>query len=71
MARGDKDALDQLKNSLNNKKTEYEQRLKAAADQAGQQIRQQGQQAIQDAVQGRPPTIPSLPSTGGLKIPGR
>jgi multidrug efflux pump subunit AcrA (membrane-fusion protein) len=77
MARGDKEGLDQLKNSLNNKKNEYEQKLKGAADQAVQQVKddvkQQGQQAVQDVLQGKTPTIkaPSLPSGGGLKLPGR
>ncbi|MDR0475776.1 MAG: hypothetical protein LBH43_19165 [Treponema sp.] len=73
MARGDKDALDQVKNSLNSKKTEYEQKLKAAADQAAQQVKdevkQQGQQALQDVLQGKQPSL-NLPSTGGLKLPG-
>jgi hypothetical protein len=75
MARGDKDVLEQLKNFLNSKKAEYKQRLKAAADQAVQQVKdyvkQQGQQAMQDALQGKQPSIhlPSLPSTRGLKLP--
>ncbi|GHV95048.1 hypothetical protein AGMMS50293_13680 [Spirochaetia bacterium] len=78
VARGDKAAMDQLKNTLTNKKTEFEQKLKAAADQAVQQAKdeaqRQGQQAIQDALQGKQPTIqaPSVPSLpGGIKLPGR
>ena len=80
VARGDKAAVDQLKNTLNNKKAEFENRLKAAADQAVQQVKdeakQQSQQAIQDALQGKPPSLqapslPGLPGGGGLKLPGR
>ncbi|GHV71766.1 hypothetical protein AGMMS49928_25140 [Spirochaetia bacterium] len=74
-ARGDKAAVDQLKNTLANKKTEFEQKLKTAADQAVQQAKdeavKQGQEALQDVLQGKQPSIkpPSLP--GGLKLPGR
>ena len=76
-ARGDKAAVDQLKNALDNKKAEFEQRAKAAAEQAVQQVtddmKQQGQQAIQDIMQGKQPTleVPALPSIPGLKLPGR
>jgi uncharacterized protein (TIGR03545 family) len=78
-ARGDKTAVDGLKNSLNNKKTEFERRLNAAVDQAKEEAKQQGQQAIQDALQGKQPSpqtpslpgLPSLPGGGGLKLPGR
>jgi hypothetical protein len=73
-ARGDKAAVDQLKNTLSNKRAEFENRLKAAADQAKDEAKQQGQQAVQDALQGKPPQAPSLPALpggGGLKIPGR
>jgi len=61
-AKGDKSAVDQLKNSL-------DQKIKALEDQA----KKQGQQAVQDALQGKQPSIqvPSLPSGGGLKLPGR
>jgi len=55
-AKGDKSAVDQLKNAL-------DQKIKALEDQA----KKQGQQAVQDALQGKQP---SLPSTGGLKLPG-
>jgi uncharacterized protein (TIGR03545 family) len=72
-ARGDKAAVDQLKNSLNNKKAEFENRLKAAADQVKDEAKQQGQQALQDALQGKTPSLqaPGLPGGGGLKLPGR
>jgi uncharacterized protein (TIGR03545 family) len=77
-ARGDKAAADDLRNSLNRKKTEFEQRVKTAADQAVQQAKdeaaRQAEQAARDALQGKPPTIqpPSAPSLpGGIKLPGR
>ena len=77
LARGDKAAVDQLKNSLNAKKDEFEQKIKGAAEQAVQQVKEevkeQGQQAVQDIKEGKTPTIqtPTLPSTGGIKLPGR
>ncbi|MDR0301180.1 MAG: hypothetical protein LBI04_02580 [Treponema sp.] len=72
-AKGDRAAIDQLKTSLTNKQKEFEQKLKGIADEAAQQVKEQGQQAVQDVLQGNKPTIqaPSLPSTGGLKLPGR
>jgi uncharacterized protein (TIGR03545 family) len=73
-ARGDRAAVDQLKNTLNNKRAEFENRLKAAADQVKDEAKQQGKQAIQDALQGKPPQAPSLPGLpggGGLRLPGR
>jgi len=66
-ARGDKEAADLLKNSLTNKKNEFEQRLRAAADEAVQQVRddtsQQAGQAVQDILQGNQPTfeVPTIP----------
>jgi len=71
-ARGDKESADMLKNSLTNKKNEFEQRLRAAANEAVQQVRddttQQAGQAVQDILQGNQPTfeVPSLP-----RLPGR
>jgi uncharacterized protein (TIGR03545 family) len=81
-ARGDKAALDQLKGTLDNKKNEFEQKIRAAAseavDQAKQEAQRQAEQAIQDALQGKTPSpqapsVPSLPSLpgGGLRLPGR
>jgi uncharacterized protein (TIGR03545 family) len=81
IARGDKAAVDTLRNSLNNKKNEFEQRVKNMASEAAQQLKdeasQQGQKAAQDLMQGnqpslQTPSLPSLPSSGGgLKLPGR
>jgi uncharacterized protein (TIGR03545 family) len=81
IARGDKAAVDTLRSSLNNKKNEFEQRIKNMANEAVQQVKdeaaQQGQQAAQDILQGnqpslQSPSLPSLPSSGGgIKIPGR
>jgi uncharacterized protein YjbJ (UPF0337 family) len=78
IARGDKSAVDQLKNSLENKKNEFERKIRDAAgeavDQAKQEAQRQAEQAVQDALRGKTPTLqtPSLPSLpGGLKLPGR
>jgi uncharacterized protein (TIGR03545 family) len=77
-ARGDKAALDQLKNTLDSKKNEFEQKVRAAAteavDQAKEEARRQAEQAVQDALQGKtptfqPPSVPSLPE--GVRLPGR
>ncbi|MDR1899790.1 MAG: hypothetical protein LBQ55_07275 [Treponema sp.] len=77
IARGDKSAVDQLKNSLENKKNEFEQRIRNAAgeavDQAKQEAQRQADQAVQDVLQGKTPSLqtPSLPGLPGLKLPGR
>ena len=69
-ARGDKAALDQVKNSLTNKKNEFEQKIRGAADEAVQQAKEeatrQAEQAAKDALKGQTPSLPSLPS-GGIK----
>jgi len=72
-AKGDRSAVDQLKNQLTNKQKEFEQKIKAIEDELKEEAKKQGQQAVQDVLQGKQPTIqaPSLPSTGGLKLPGR
>ena len=77
-AQGNKAAADHLKNTLSSKRAEFENRLKAAADQAVQEAKNEAQrqasQAIQDALQGKPPSAPGrpgLPGGGGLNIPGR
>jgi hypothetical protein len=81
IARGDMAAVDTLRSSLNNKKNEFEQRVKNMANEAVQQAKdeatQQGQQAAQDLIQGnqpnlQTPTLPSLPSSGGggIRLPG-
>ena len=69
-ARGDKSAVDDLKNTLDKKKTELETKIKSAAqdavkqaaDEAKQQVQQQTQQAAQDVLQGKTPsvTVPSI-----------
>jgi uncharacterized protein (TIGR03545 family) len=79
IARGDQAAVDTLRNSLTNKRNEFEQRIKNMANEAVQQAKdeatQQGQQAVKDVLQGNQPTLkaPALPSLpgGGLKLPGR
>jgi uncharacterized protein (TIGR03545 family) len=68
--RRDQGAADELKNTLENKRNELEARIRtaaeAAATQAVDEARQQGQQAIQDVLQGRPPTTPALPALPAL-----
>jgi hypothetical protein len=65
-ARGDKGAMDGLKTTLNKKKTELENKVKSAAEDAAKEAidsaKQQGQQAVQDALQGKPPSAPTPPS---------
>jgi uncharacterized protein (TIGR03545 family) len=62
--RGHMAAIDQLKNSLNTKKTELEQQVKAAAGQAARQVtdglREQGQQ-VQNVLLDNMPSLPRLP----------
>ncbi|MDR3020117.1 MAG: hypothetical protein LBU66_04360 [Treponema sp.] len=70
-ARGDKAAIDNIRNSLTNKRGEVENRLRGAADDAMQQVREEAQQAVQDALRGQTPSLPNLPSGGGLRLPGR
>ena len=76
--RGDKSAVDDLKNTLDKKKTDLENKVKSAAqdavkqaaDEAKQQVQQQGQQAVQDVLQGKTPSVtapaPSLPSVPAI-----
>ena len=59
--RGDKSAVDELKNTLDRKKTELENKIRSTADQAVDEAKQQGQQAVQDILQGNAPS-PNLPS---------
>jgi uncharacterized protein (TIGR03545 family) len=82
-ARGDKSALEGVKNTLENKKNEFEQRLRSIADeavnQAKEEARRQGEEAVKDLIQGKTPSIqaPSLPnipnplSPGGFRLPGQ
>ena len=58
-ARGDKAAVDQIKNSLNNKRSEFEQRI---GDAVMNEAAQQAQQSARDLLQGNTPNAPSLPS---------
>ncbi|MDR0601812.1 MAG: hypothetical protein LBG42_05465 [Treponema sp.] len=69
-ARGDKAALDGLKNTLDAKKNELEQWVRNAANQAVEQVKddtkRQAEQALQDVLQGKtpsfqPPSVPTLP----------
>jgi len=68
--RGDKSAVDELKNTLDRKKTELENKIKSTADQAVEEAKQQGQQAVQDILQGNTPS-PSLPSLPSIPNPFR
>ena len=63
--RGDRDAVAQLKNSLENKQAELENRIRTGVSGAADQAQEQAQQAVQDIIQGRTPTAPSLPSLPG------
>jgi uncharacterized protein (TIGR03545 family) len=76
--KGDKDAMDQMKNALNSKRTEFEQKIRGAADAAVQQVKEettrQAEQAVTDILQGQTPSVPSLPSLPGggtFRLPGR
>jgi cell division septum initiation protein DivIVA len=68
IARGDRAAVDQLKNSLTNKRNEFEQKLNQAAQQVKEEATQQTQQAVKDLLQGQTPSMPTLPSIP--KLPG-
>ncbi|MDR2619034.1 MAG: hypothetical protein LBC62_09205 [Treponema sp.] len=65
-ARGDRAAVDQLRNMLNNKKNEFEQKLRNAAEeavnQAKEEVKEQAEQAVKDALEGKVPSLPSAPS---------
>ncbi|MCL2069463.1 MAG: hypothetical protein FWH19_00570 [Treponema sp.] len=63
--RGDRDAAAGLRNSLDSKRNELDNRLRGAADDVRDQAQQQAQQAVQDILQGRTPSAPSLPSIPG------
>jgi len=69
IARGDRAAMDQVKNSLNNKKNEFENMANAAAQQAMDEAAKQGEQAAKDLLKGQTPNAPSLPSAPALKNP--
>jgi uncharacterized protein (TIGR03545 family) len=65
-ARGDKAAMDQLKNMLNIKKNEFEQRARGAAEeavnQAKEEVKEQAEQAVKDMLEGKTPSLPSAPN---------
>jgi hypothetical protein len=64
--RGDKAALDGLKNSLNEKKNAFQQQAedaaKQAVDAAKAQAEEAAKQAAKDALEGKTPSLPSAPS---------
>jgi uncharacterized protein (TIGR03545 family) len=68
IARGDRAAVDQLKNSLTNKKNEFEQKLNQATQQVKEEATQQTKQAVNDLLQGQTPSTPTLPNIP--KLPG-
>jgi len=51
LMRGDKSAVDDLRNTLDRKKTELENKLKEAGQQAVDELKQQAQQAVDEAKQ--------------------
>ena len=59
--RGDKSAIDDLKGTLDKKKVELENKIKGAASAAVEEVKQQGQQAAQDLLQGQTPQAPQIP----------
>jgi hypothetical protein len=66
LVRGDKDAVDELRNILDRKRNELETRLRSVAEDAARQAtdaaREQAQQAVQDVLQGQRPQAPTLPA---------
>ncbi|GHV43580.1 TIGR03545 family protein [Spirochaetia bacterium] len=75
VVKGDKAAMDKLKTTLDGRKNEFEQKIRGAADQAVQQVKeeakQQAEQAVKDVLQGQTPSAPSLPNLPSLPgLPG-
>jgi uncharacterized protein (TIGR03545 family) len=64
--RGDKSALDGLKNSLNEKRNAFQRQAedaaKQAVDEAKKQAEEQAKDAVKDLLDGKTPSAPSLPS---------
>ena len=60
IARGDRAAINQVKNSLDSKKNELEERIRSAANQAAQQAAQQAGQAVQNVLPSNVPSVPGL-----------
>ena len=84
LVRGDKAAVDGLKNTLDNKKNELEGRirtlagdtraaaeeaLRQAAEEVKEQAREQAQQAVQGALQGQTPQAPTVPVPSTPSLP--
>ena len=70
LIRGDKSAMDDLKGALDKKRNELENKIKAAGEEAvesaKEELKEQGQQAIKDVLQGQTPSF-SVPSIPGLR----
>jgi uncharacterized protein (TIGR03545 family) len=64
--RGDKAALDGLKNSLNEKKNAFQKQAEDAAKQALDEVKAQAEaqakEAVKDILEGKTPEVPSIPS---------
>jgi uncharacterized protein (TIGR03545 family) len=64
--RGDKSALDGLKNSLNEKRNAFQKQVedaaKQAVDEAKKQAEEQAREAARDLLEGKTPSAPSLPN---------
>jgi uncharacterized protein YbjQ (UPF0145 family) len=66
--KGDRAALDGIRNNLNDRKAEFENKIKSAGEEAANQLKEeakeQGQQAVKDLLEGKTPSIqaPSIPS---------
>jgi uncharacterized protein (TIGR03545 family) len=57
MARGDRTVLDQTRNALNAKREEFESRLRATANEAVQQVRDEAARQTEQAIQGLLPGL--------------
>jgi uncharacterized protein (TIGR03545 family) len=64
--RGDKSALDGLKNSLNEKRNAFQRQVEDAAKQAVEDVKKeaedQAKEAVKDLLEGKTPSAPSLPA---------
>jgi uncharacterized protein (TIGR03545 family) len=63
--RGDKSALDGLKNSLNEKRNAFQRQVEDAAKQAVDEAEEQAKEAARDLLEGNLPSAPSLPNLPG------
>jgi uncharacterized protein (TIGR03545 family) len=68
--RGDKSALDGLKNSLNEKRNIFQRQIEDAAKQAVDEVKRQAEEqakeAAKDLLEGKIPSAPTIPSLPGL-----